>query len=264
MQPAAQRWWITGAGAGIGKELALRLVADGHHVYATSRSRTDLDALVALAPGHITALPADVSDEAALAALWHTLPEPPPSLDGVILAAGICEYVDPPELNAQSFRRVMDVNFHGTVLCCQAALPLLLAERGNGHRPKLVGIGSLSSVVGLPRAEAYGASKAAMHYFLDALRCDVGHRIDITVVLPGFVATRLTSTNDFPMPWLWSAQQAADYIYARLHKGRRLVCFPWQLTWTLRLASWLPGLWYNTIVPRLRRSSPPVSSGAQQ
>ena len=264
MQPGSQRWWITGAGAGIGRELALLLAADGHQVYATARSRSDLDSLASLYPGRIIAMPADVSDVAAMSILWQSLPEAPSSLDGVILAAGICEYVDPPELDHASFRRVMDVNFHGTVLSCEAALPLLMAaSAGTGRKPKLIGIGSLSSVVGLPRAEAYGASKAAMHYFLDALRCDIGHRVAITVVQPGFVATRLTAVNDFPMPWLWSARQAAAHIHARLHSGRPLLCFPWQLTWTLRLARWLPGLWYGIIVPRLRRPSPSASSGAQ-
>lgn len=262
MQPRPQQWWITGAGAGIGRELALRLAADGHHVFATARSRNDLDTLAALYPDAITPVPGDVSDADAMATLWQSLPTPPASLDGIILAAGICEYVDAPQLDAASFRRVMDVNFHGTVLSCNAALPLLLATSADpARKPKLIGVGSLSSVVGLPRAEAYGASKAAMHYFLDALRCDIGHRIDITVVLPGFVATRLTATNDFPMPWLWSAGQAADYIYKRLQSGRRVISFPWQLSWSLRLASWLPGLWYGVIVPKLRRTAPPVSPG---
>lgn len=258
MQRAEQYWWITGAGAGIGRELALRLAADGHTVYATSRNHSDLASLVRLYPGRIIPLAADVTDSAALDALWQTLAPPPTYLDGIILAAGICEYVDPPVLDAASFRRVMAVNFHGVVHACHAALPLLLAaqQQRAGARPKLIGIGSLSSVVGLPRAEAYGASKAAMHYFLDSLRSDVGHAIDITVVQPGFVATRLTAANDFPMPFLWSADQAGDFLYQHLWSGHRLLRFPWQFAMWLRLASALPALWYSTIVPRLRRAAP--------
>lgn len=259
MRRPAQVWWITGAGAGIGRELAVRLAADGHQVYATARTRADLDSLAALYPQHITALPADVSDESAMAGLWQTLSSPPSALDGVILAAGICEYVDAPEFNIASFRRVMDVNFHGIVLACQAAIPLLLASKSG--KPRLIGIGSLSSVVGLPRAEAYGASKAAMHYFFDALRCDLGRKLDITVVQPGFVATRLTARNDFAMPFLWTSERAADHLYQRLWSSGLLIRFPWQLSFVLRMAAWLPSLWYRTLAPRLSRTPSPTVQG---
>jgi NAD(P)-dependent dehydrogenase (short-subunit alcohol dehydrogenase family) len=266
MRKPSQVWWITGAGAGIGRELALRLAADGHHVYATARTLADLESLAAVHPQHITPLQADVSDAAAMAALWQTLPAPPAALDGVILAAGICEYVDAPVLDAASFRRVMDVNFHGVVQACSTALPLLLAAatRNPGEKPILMGVGSLSSVVGLPRAEAYGASKAAMHYFLDALRCDLGHRLAITVVHPGFVATRLTARNDFAMPFLWTTQKAGDYLHERLWSRRRNVRFPWQLSLILTLASWLPGLWYGVMLPRMRRTASLPASGVKQ
>ncbi len=262
----SQTWWITGAGAGIGRELALRLAADGHKVYATARTRADLDSLAALYPHCITPLPADVSDERAMASLWQSLPSPPNVLDGVVLAAGICEYVDAPQFDIASFRRVMDVNFHGVVLACQAAMPLLLAagQRNGADKPKLIGIGSLSSVVGLPRAEAYGASKAAMHYFFDALHCDMGRKLDITVVQPGFVATRLTARNDFAMPFLWSTDRAAGYLYDRLWSSRLLIRFPWQLSFILRLAALLSGLWYRQLAPRLSRTPPPPSQGSKQ
>lgn len=265
MRTPGQSWWITGAGAGIGRELAVRLAVDGHHVYATSRTPADLESLAALYPEHITPLPADVSDAAAMATLWQTLPTPPATLDGVILAAGICEYVDAPTLDDASFRRVMDVNFHGVVQACNAALPLLLAahSRNPATKPILMGVGSLSSVVGMPRAEAYGASKAAMHYFLDSLRCDLGNRIAVTVVQPGFVATRLTARNDFAMPFLWSAEQAGAYLYDRLWSRGRLVRFPWQLSLLLNLAALLPGLWYEVLVPRMRRADSPPASGAK-
>ena len=261
---STQRWWITGASAGIGRELALRLVADGHLVYATARNQAELNRLAEPYRGRLIPLPADVADSAAMDALWQSLPQPPEYLDGVIFSAGICEYVDVPSLSAASFRRVMDVNFHGMVNSCRSALPLLQASRPykSSQKPKLIGIGSLSSIAGLPRAEAYGASKAAVDYFLQALRVDVGHEIDVTVVQPGFVDTRLTAVNDFPMPWIWSVSRAADYLYDRLWSGKRLIRFPWQLALTLRLGAMFPSLWYGVIAPRLRRVPSPTSTGA--
>lgn len=261
---STQRWWVTGASAGIGRALALRLVADGHMVYATARDGNELRKLAAPYPGRLVPLPADVTDSAALDSLWQQLSIPATHLDGVVLSAGICEYVDAKALDSASFRRVMDVNFHGMVNACRIALPLLLAARSHtpDQRPKLIGIGSLSSVVGLPRAEAYGASKAAVDYFLRSLRVDLGADIDVTTVQPGFVATRLTATNDFPMPWLWSTQQAADYLYSRLWSGKRLIRFPWQLALLLRLGALLPALWDSVVAPRLRRSNAKSTSGA--
>lgn len=262
MQRIPESWWITGAGAGIGRALAVRLIAAGHTVYATARSRTDLGMLASECGERLVPLPCDVADAAAMDAVWHMLPQAPARLDGVILAAGICEYVDAPALDPASFRRVMDVNFLGIVHAVRAALPLLRAATSDGQRAKLIGIGSLSSEAGLPRAEAYGASKAAMKYFLEALRVDLGHEIDITVVQPGFVATRLTARNDFPMPWLWTVDEAADYLAARLWSGRRTLAFPWQLAWSLRLAAAFPALWFGAIAPRLRRGGTTQHSGA--
>ncbi|HEY0963643.1 MAG TPA: SDR family NAD(P)-dependent oxidoreductase [Pseudomonadales bacterium] len=254
MQRIPECWWITGASSGIGRALAVRLVAAGHTVYATARNRAELQILAAECGERLIPLPADVADAGAMATLWHTLSQAPARLDGVILAAGICEYVDATALDIASFRRVMDVNFHGAVQSVHAALPLLRAAARDGHRPKLLALGSLSSVAGLPRAEAYGASKAALKYFFDALRVDLGHVLDITLVQPGFVATRLTEHNDFPMPWLWSVDDAANTLFARLWSGRRTIVFPWQLALCLRLAAALPGLWFGLIAPRLRRS----------
>jgi NADP-dependent 3-hydroxy acid dehydrogenase YdfG len=263
MQRIPECWWVTGAGAGIGRALTLRLVAAGHTVYGTSRSRTDLALLAAECGERVVPVPCDVAGASAMARIWQSLPQAPTRLDGVILAAGICEYVDVDALSAASFHRVMDVNFHGIVHAVHAALPLLRAAATDGRRRKLVGIGSLSSVVGLPRAEAYGASKAAMKYFLEALRVDLGHEVDITVVQPGFVATRLIEDNDFPMPWMWNVDEAADYLFTRLWAGRRTLRFPWQLSFWLHLAAALPALWFGAAAPRLRRANHASRQGAR-
>ncbi|MES2606958.1 MAG: SDR family NAD(P)-dependent oxidoreductase, partial [Pseudomonadota bacterium] len=111
----------------------------------------------------------------------------------------------------------------------------------------------LSDKAGFPRAEGYGSSKAAMAYFLDSLRCDVQATIDVTIVYPGFVATRLTQQNQFAMPFLWPVEKAADYIFARLWKGRRRLQFPWQLHWLLRMAQAWPALWYGHIVKQQKQ-----------
>lgn len=250
-------YWITGASTGIGRELAQQLAQQGHRVYASARSAAALETLAAAHPGLVIPLPCDVSDDAAMAGVFAQLPEAlrPAQLDALVAAAGCCEYVDLPELDLASLRRVMDVNHFGTVNACKAALPLLQAAAAQPARgrPAILGVCSMSVYTAFPRAEAYGAAKAAMGYFLDSLRCDIGRDIDVTVVYPGFVKTPMTQGNDFPMPFCMTAAEAAQHIAAAIGEGRRAVAFPWQLHWLLKLASWLPGLWYGLLAPRLSR-----------
>ena len=252
---AGKYYWITGAGTGIGRELALQLAAAGCTVFVSGRREIPLYSLVAEYPANIVALVADVTDPQVLQKIMRQISKITAYLDGVILSAGICEYIDLPDLAPQRIRQVMEINFHGVVNAVRAALPLLLAasEHNAGTKPELIGIGSMSSYIGFPRAEAYGSAKAAMAYFLESLRCDLGKRLTVTVVYPGFVETPLTAANDFPMPFLVSAKDAASHIKSRLGLGKRTVYFPWQLHWVLTAARWFPGFWYNIVVPKLSR-----------
>lgn len=252
-----QIWWVTGASSGIGREVVRLLAHKGARVYATARQASALHELVAEFPDHVLALPADVSDDPAMRQVFDSLPVElrPALLDGLILCAGTCEYMDLPDLDVSMLRRVADVNYFGVANTCAAALPLLQAAAVQRRdRPRIVGVCSMSVLTGFPRAEAYGSSKAAMRYFLEALRCDLGASIDVTVVLPGFVETPMTRANDFPMPFCMSSEAAAGKIVASLDQRKREISFPWQLRGMLRLASWLPGLWYGPVMTRLRRA----------
>ncbi|HBC35365.1 MAG TPA: short-chain dehydrogenase, partial [Marinobacter adhaerens] len=91
------------------------------------------------------------------------------------------------------------------------------------------------------RAEGYGASKAALTYFAHALRADLdAEGIDVVVVSPGFVKTPLTDRNDFPMPFLVSAEDAAERIVSGLARGKNEIAFPKRFTWMLKALGALP------------------------
>lgn len=199
----------------------------------------------------------DVTDDAATSTVSAQLGTLLGGLDIVVICAGHCEYVDNAECDVEMFRRVYNVNVFGAVNTVAAALPLLraVAPAKKSERPQVVAVASLSAVVGLPRAEAYGSSKAAMNYLFDSMRVDLhDEKIDVTVVNPGFVETPMTSKNDFPMPFLMQPEQAADCMIKGIAARKRRVNFPFRLWVSLKLASMVPALWYSVIGPKLARN----------
>lgn len=239
--------WITGASSGLGRSLALQLAGQGHRVIASARNQEELEKLAALNT-NIVALPCDITDEEAMEALRSRIVEISPSLDQVILNAGNCEYLDFPDPDWSAVRRVMEVNFFGTLNCVKLALPLL--RKNKNDRSHLVAVVSQVTAAPFPRAEAYGASKAAMRYFFDSLRMDLAaDDIDVTVVNPGFVDTPLTRKNDFPMPFLMQVDEAADRIVKNIEARPRHYSFPRRLSLMLSLSKILPGVWQKMVAP---------------
>lgn len=241
-----QRIWITGASSGIGRELALRLAAAGARVFASAR---DAQALVGLREG-VVALPLDVTDRAGLLAAAATIQAQAGGLDVLVINAGNCEYLDVEAFDSAPVERMLAVNFLGAVYTLEAALPLLRAGSGR----YIVGVGSSAAWTGLPRAEAYGASKAALHYFLESLRVDLtAEGFSVSIVAPGFVDTPLTARNDFPMPMRLSVTQAVDSLLAGMARRKPEIDFPPLFTRALRIARLLPAGWRNALYQRLVR-----------
>lgn len=250
--------WITGASSGIGSELALQLAEAGNTVVVSARSIGKLEALCLKSQalsGSILAMPCDVTKDEEVKAVRASLTSMIGTLDMVIICAGRCEYIDNAQLDAPLFRRVYDVNVFGAVNTTTAALPLLedTAKTSANSKPQIVAIASLSAVTGLPRAEAYGSSKAAMIYLFNTLRLDLQKRIDVTVVNPGFVATEMTSKNDFPMPFMMQPSEAARCIIKGVARRKLTVNFPLRLWLSLKIPSLIPALWYRVIGPKLVR-----------
>jgi len=250
--------WITGASSGIGSELAMQLAEAGNTVVVSARGLEKLQALEQLSSsmsGSIVPLAYDVTQDDESENVRTRLEGMVGSLDIVIICAGRCEYVDDAELEIDLFRRVFDVNVFGAVNSAHVAIPLLeKAGTNTEDKPQIVAIASLSAVTGLPRAEAYGSSKAAMIYLFNTLRLDLEKRIDVTVVNPGFVATEMTRQNDFPMPFMMQPPEAARCIINGVAKRRLTVNFPLRLWLSLKLPSLIPSVWYRWIGPRLVRS----------
>ncbi|WP_107330333.1 SDR family NAD(P)-dependent oxidoreductase [Metapseudomonas otitidis] len=251
---STRRIWLTGASSGIGAALAECLLEQGHHLALTARSLAALQAFEQRYPGQVLALPGDLGARGVAADIAEHIKAHWGSLDTAILNAGTCEYLDARQFDADMVERVVNLNLVGSARCIEAALPLLRT----GRDPHLVGVASAVTLFELPRAEAYGASKAGLRYLLQSLRVDLASEgIDVTVVSPGFVDTPLTQRNDFPMPMRWPVERAARYIAERLERRPLDIAFPRPFILTLGLLGSLPARLRLAIGKRLSRNGAP-------
>ena len=245
--------WLTGASSGIGRCLALDLASEGHHVIVSARNAVELEVLETLST-NITALPCDITDVDGLSDLQGRLSAVSPHLDQIILCAGNCEYLNFPEPDWEAIFRVMEVNYFGTVNCVKLALPMLLAS--TAKRPHIVAVASMVTKAHFPKAEAYGASKAAVQYFFNSLRLDlVASNIDVTVVNPGFVDTPLTQKNDFPMPFLTTAEKASKRTIRALKSRPKNVSLSKRLSFLLAMSKLMPAVWQKMVLTDNEKTS---------
>lgn len=234
---------ITGASSGIGAGLAKSWADDGCRVIACGRDPIRLQDLHQYSP-NITVRLFDITDrdacQQALAGCYADL---------VILCAGTCEYLENGVVDAARVERVMATNFLGPVNCLAALGPQL----SSGTRVVLVS--SMAHWLSFPRAEAYGASKAALTWFANSLRLDWEPKgITVTVVSPGFVDTPLTRKNDFAMPGKVSVESAVKAIRRGLAKGKNHIAFPTGFSVILRLLAALPASLQRILLRRMVRS----------
>jgi short-subunit dehydrogenase len=234
------RIWVTGASTGIGAATARELARRGHTLFLTARSGDKLAAL----PGK--ALAGDVTDREAM----HRIAAGIAPVDVVLLGAGTYVPVDPREFDADVFREHLEVNVMGTVNCIEAVLPGML-ERRHG---RIAIVASVTGFAALPRAAAYGATKAFLISMCDSLRADLaGTGVEVTAVNPGFVRTPLTAQNEFRMPFLIEPEEAARTIADGLERGRPEISFPLPMALTMKTLGALPGAVSRRYAARLSK-----------
>tara|TARA_Y100001963_G_scaffold101981_1_gene140335 strand:+ start:912 stop:1631 length:720 start_codon:yes stop_codon:yes gene_type:complete len=219
---------ITGATSGIGKALAITAANSGYQVIACGRNEDTLNELSKY--NNISACQFDVTDQDDTRRALATV-----KFDIAVLNAGTCEYVDIDDFEPDMFRRVFEPNFFGVVHCVDALLPRL--KQGD----KLVIVDSMARLLPFTRTQAYGASKAALHYFTKSLEVDLHHKgVKVQAVSPGFVETPLTDKNDFEMPMKISAEEAADAMLKGIEGNKQTVFFPRFFGFILRFMHILP------------------------
>jgi short-subunit dehydrogenase len=244
------RVWVIGASYGIGAAVARALLARGAHVALSARSADKLRDVAgdpAATRGAALIEPLDFTDAAAVAAAWHRVHAAFRRIDLVLIVAGTHKEVRAWELTDAESRALMEVNLHGPIGTVAAVVPGLLAQ-GRGA----IGIvASLAGYRGLPKALVYGASKAALINFAETLYLDLRPRnLGVFLINPGFVKTPLTDRNEFPMPHLISAEDAADEIIRGLERREFEIHFPKGFSRQLRFLRHLPYRLYFAAVRR--------------
>ncbi|OGT84144.1 MAG: short-chain dehydrogenase [Gammaproteobacteria bacterium RIFCSPLOWO2_02_FULL_61_13] len=238
---------VTGASSGIGRSLARRLAKQGDFIVALARRMDLLQSLVAeiqAAGGRALALQCDVTDrDQVLRACAEAVRSAGP-IDRLVANAGGGERMKVNDFNAGGVAQMLAVNVTGTANCIEAVLPSMLA-RGHGH---VVIMGSLAAWRGIPGAAGYSAAKAALGTLAEGLRVDLRPRgIDVTLLLPGFVATRERKRRrPFEVPLEAATERMTTAILAR----RRVYAFPFPLVVTATLLRWMPDWLYDRTAQR--------------
>lgn len=252
VKPADGCAWVTGASSGIGRAVAVALARDGWRVAVSARGRDGLVSLIqetAGLNGSVHPYPLDVTNPQDVAETYAAICRDlgPVALSilnaGIYLPVEISGHVDP-----APFAQSMQVNYMGVVHCLAPLLPDLIVRR-RGH---VVIVSSVTGYGGLPRAAVYGPTKAALISLAESLKFDLDRAgIGISVVCPGFVDTPATADNPFPMPFLISADMAAQRILQGLQEGRFEITFPRRFTYGLKLLNMLPYRLYFFLIKRI-------------
>lgn len=252
---------ITGASSGIGLALAKAYAEPGVALYLSGRDADRTQAAIegcrqlgALAEARII----DVTDADAMAS-WIVESDAKTPLDLVIANAGVSNSTSSSAANADKadarpqddeearIRRIFAINVDGVVNTVLPVLPQMKA-RGMGQ---IALISSIAGFRGLPTSSAYSASKAAVKNWGEALRGELHDTgINVNVVCPGWIESRITDANKFPMPLLMPADKAAQIIKRGLARNKARIVFPWQMHLGVWLLGLLPPAWTDPILRR--------------
>jgi short-subunit dehydrogenase len=244
---------ITGASSGIGEALALDYARTGIRLALGGRDSERLAAAAAACQARgaeVEARTIDIADRAAMAQ-WLAAQDAARPVDLVIANAGISIEKGPGQgLDEERTRRTFAVNVEGTF---NTVFPLLDAMRA--RRDGQIGlVASLAGFIGLPRAAAYNASKSAVRVWGESIRHQLrADNVGVSVICPGFVESRITVGNDFPMPFMMTAARASVIIRHGLALDRARIAFPLGTKAAVWLGSTLPGNATDRLLRRFSR-----------
>jgi len=245
-----KRVFITGASSGLGLALAKRYAEQGAILGLVARRERLLRAFVETLPnaGSHSIYVLDVNDHAALAQAARDFLAHAGGIEVVVANAGISagtltEYAE----DLAVFQRILATNVTATVATFAPFVAAMRAQAEAGNRDcRLVGIASVAGVRGLPGAEAYSASKAAVISYCESLRVELKTSgIRVVTIAPGYIDTPMTQANAYRMPFLMPADKFARRAVAAIDAGVSYRVIPWQMGIVARVMRMLPNWLYD-------------------
>jgi short-subunit dehydrogenase len=241
---------VTGGTDGIGKALVEELLKSGAKVATCARNHDKLYALQSDHPSYpLHTMVADVSNENDCRRFIETTTKFFGGVDILINNAGISMRALLKDANIDVIRKVMEINFFGTVYCTKYALDSIIERRGT-----IVGVSSVAGYRGLPGRTGYNASKFAMQGFLEALRTELlDSGVNVMWVCPGFTASNIRNASlnkdgssqgfsTLDEGSLMTAERCAAITLRAIAKRKRTLVY----TFTDRRT-----IWMNKLFPRL-------------
>jgi short-subunit dehydrogenase len=252
---------ITGASSGLGREIALRLAAQGELVVAVARRPEPLGVLVQdieAAGGRARAISCDVTDREHVARIVAEVESMDGPIDRLVACTGGGKRTTVAAFRAAQLEQMLSLNVMGTANCLEAVLPLML-NRGRGH---IVAISSLAAARGLPGSAEHSAAKAALSTLLEGQRTELKrHGIDLTVLSPGFVrGDESKKRRPFEVPLEVAAARMVKAIRLRYRSD----AFPLPYVIVLAALRCIPPSWADLIVSTLIRAAAPRRTAATQ
>ena len=239
--------WITGASSGIGKALAIKFAQEGWKV-AISARRENLLKEISKSQNNIDYFPLDVTDIEKCKIVFNDVKKKLGDINISVFCTGIHDPKSEKKLNLEKVRKIMEVNFFGTVNSINAVYDYYKDKKSG----QISIVSSVAGYRGLPAAGGYCASKSALSSFAESLYFDFKREnVRVSLVSPGFIKTPMTDQNDFPMPMIKSPEFAAEQMFKGLTKSKSFeIHFPKTFTSLMKVLRVIPNGLYFKIVEK--------------
>ncbi len=239
--------WITGASSGIGKALAIKFAQEGWRV-AISARRENLLEEISKSHNNVDYFPLDVTDSEKCKIVFNDVKKKLGDINISVFCTGIHDPKSEKKLNLDKVRKIMEVNFFGTVNSINAVYDYYKDKKSG----QISIVSSVAGYRGLPAAGAYCASKSALSSFAESLYFDLKRdNVRVSLVSPGFIKTPMTDQNDFPMPMIKSPEFAAEQMFKGLTKTNSFeIHFPKTFTFLMKVLKVIPNRLYFKIVEK--------------